>query len=246
MNDRKPPRDELYARAREQLVDFAFDERVVGVFPDMIRRSVPGYDTVVPLFGLFAQTHAQAHSRCYDLGCSLGAATLAMRHRIDVPDCEIIAVDNAEAMVRRCRANIEADDAPVPVSVICADIRELTVERASVVALNFTLQFVPPGQRPALLRTIHDGCLPGAAVVLAEKIRYDDPAEQRFNERMHVAFKQANGYSELEISQKRAALEKVLLPDTLVIHHRRLREAGFSEVHTWFQCLNFAAVVAIK
>ena len=241
-----PPRDDLYARPREQLVDFVFDETVARVFSDMIRRSVPGYDAIVPLLGLFAECFAQPHSRCYDLGCSLGAATLAMRRRIRVPDCEIVAVDSSEAMVRGCRANVDADPSPVPVQVQCADVRAVDMQRASVVTLNFTLQFLPPQQRLTLLQRIHGACLPGGALVLAEKIRFDDKQEQDFNQRMHVAFKQANGYSELEISQKRTALEKVLIPDTLEVHHRRLREAGFGVVHTWFQCFNFAAVVAIK
>ena len=125
-------------------------------------------------------------------------------------------------------------------------VRDLELARASVVVLNFTLQFLPPDERPGLLRRIHDACLPGAALVLAEKIRFEDREQQAFAERMHVAFKQANGYSELEISQKRSALEKVLIPDSLEVHHQRLREAGFGAVHTWFQCFNFAAVVAIK
>lgn len=241
-----PPRDDLYARPREQLVDFAFDEKVVRVFPDMIRRSVPGYDTIVPLLGLFAETFAQPHSRCYDLGCSLGAATLAMRRRIRVPECEIVAIDSSEAMVRGCRENVDADPSPVPVQVQCADLRTVDMQRASVVILNFTLQFLPAQERLTVLQRIHEACLPGGAVLLAEKIRFDDPGEQDFSERMHVAFKQANGYSELEISQKRSALEKVLVPDTLELHHRRLHEAGFNVVHTWFQCFNFAAVVAIK
>lgn len=245
MNSKPPSKDQLYARP-QQLVDFAFDERVVRVFPDMIRRSVPGYDSIVPLLGLFAEQYAQPNSRCYDLGCSLGAATLAMRRRMRAPKCEIVAVDNSEAMVEACRANLEADDSAVPVSVQCADVRELRLERASVVVLNFTLQFLPPTQRLALLQRVYGACLPGAAVVLAEKIRFAHAGAQAFAERMHVAFKQANGYSELEISQKRSALERVLIPDSLDAHHQRLHAAGFETVHTWFQCFNFAAVVAIR
>lgn len=244
MRDRS--RDDIYAGAHEQLVDFVFDERVARVFPDMIRRSVPGYEALVPLLGLFAETFAQPDSRCYDLGCSLGAATLAMRRRIAVPGCEIIAVDNSQAMVAGCRANLDADASSVPVTVTCADVRTLEMARASVVALNFTLQFLPPPERLPLLQRIHQACLPGAALLLAEKVCFEQPEQQAFAERMHLAFKQANGYSQLEISQKRSALENVLIPDSLESHHGRLREAGFTAAHTWFQCLNFAAVVAIK
>ncbi len=239
-------RDDIYARTHGDLVDFAFDERVARVFPDMIRRSVPGYDALLPLLGLFAENFAQPDSHCYDLGCSLGAATVALAQHIHVPGCKIVAVDNAQAMVDGCRENIAAQPLAVPVEVHCADIRAFAMQRASVVVLNFTLQFLPPDERLALLQRIHRACLPGAVLVLAEKIRFDDPRHQAFAERMHLLFKQANGYSQLEISQKRSALENVLIPDSLAMHHARLQEAGFSAVHTWFQSFNFAAVAAIK
>ena len=239
-------RDDIYARQHGHLVDFVFDARVARVFPDMIRRSVPGYDTLLPLLGLFAGTYAQPHSHCYDLGCSLGAATLAMARRITVLDCKVIAVDNAAAMIDGCRENIAACALPVPVEVHCADVRDIVLERASLVALNFTLQFLPPGQRLPLLRRIRQACLPGAALVVAEKIRFEEADRQTFAEDMHLRFKQANGYSQLEISQKRSALENVLRPDSLETHRARLYEAGFSAVHTWFQCFNFAALVALR
>jgi len=242
----KRSKDTLYATPREPLADFAFDADVAAVFPDMIRRSVPGYGTLSGLLGLIAGEYAQADSRLYDLGCSLGAAALAMRRRITQTGCRIVAIDTSAAMVERCRENIEADNAPTPVDVLCADIRDTAIERASVVSMNFTLQFIEQQQRLPLLRRIHSGLLHGGVLVLAEKLRFPDVAEQALQERLHLAFKRANGYSELEISQKRTALENVLLPDTADEHRSRLREAGFSQVHLWFQSFNFAAFIAVR
>ncbi len=238
--------DTIYATAHEPLADFAFDARVAAVFPDMIRRSVPGYGTVVGLLGLIAGEYAQADSRLYDLGCSLGAATLAMRRRIDKPGCRIIAVDNSAPMVERCRENLAEDNAPTPVEVVCADIRAIAIDDASVVVMNFTLQFIDPGERLALLRRIHTGLRPGGALLLAEKIAFAEATEQATQERLHLAFKRANGYSELEISQKRSALERVLIPETAECHIARLQEAGFASVQRWFQAFNFAAFLAVK
>ncbi len=235
--------DQIYATAREHIVDFAFDETVAAVFPDMIRRSVPGYGDVVALTGLVAERFAQAHTRCYDLGCSLGAVTLAMRRRVRAPGVELIAVDNAQAMVKRCHENVAAEPGP-PVQVTCADIRDVHVENASVVVLNFTLQFVPPADRLALLTHIRTGLVPGGVLILSEKIVFADADTQRFNEAMHLDFKRANGYSELEISQKRSAIEKVLVPDTLEAHQARLAAAGFTRVESWYRCFNFTSLVA--
>jgi len=239
-------KDRIYASPRDMIVDFRFDSQVAAVFPDMIRRSVPGYDTIIPLLGLFAERYARSDSNIYDLGCSLGAATLAMRRYINQPGCRIVAVDNAEAMIAQCRANLDADTADVPVSLHCSDIRDIEIEDASLVVINFTLQFIPPDQRLALLERIYRGMLTGGALVIADKIAFQDQMQQQFEETMHLDFKKANGYSELEISQKRTALENVLIPDTLEVHLERARRAGFSQAHPWFQCFNFAALCAIK
>ncbi|MCK5639737.1 MAG: carboxy-S-adenosyl-L-methionine synthase CmoA [Gammaproteobacteria bacterium] len=238
--------DTLYAKPQPYLVDFNFDEKVTAVFPDMIRRSVPGYANIIAMLGLFAEEYSQTDSRLYDLGCSLGAATLSMRHHIQAKNCQIIAVDNSSAMVERCRENLESDLATTPVELICDDILSVAISNASVVVLNFTLQFISPETRLALLQKIHQGMLPGGVLVLSEKIAFNDPVEQQHQEEMHLAFKRANGYSELEISQKRTALENVLVPDTLEQHKSRLSAAGFSHSDVWFQCFNFASLVAHK
>ncbi|MDZ7660834.1 carboxy-S-adenosyl-L-methionine synthase CmoA [Thiohalophilus sp.] len=250
------PRDKIYASPQPMIVDFAFDEKVAGVFPDMIRRSVPGYETVISLLGLLAERYAKPDSRIYDFGSSLGAATLSMRQRIAHDSCRIIAVDNSTAMTERCRQFLAQDDSGikdsgikdsgVEVDVICADIRDIKVEQASLVVLNFTLQFIPQAERQALLDQIYAGLLPGGALVLSEKLAFDNDNEQQFQSDMHLAFKKANGYSELEISQKRTALEKVLVPDSFETHRERLQQAGFKEVHQWFQCFNFASLLAVK
>ncbi len=228
------------------IVDFAFDESVAKVFPDMIRRSVPGYETIIALTGLLAEQYVQAESHCYDLGCSLGAATLAMRSRIHQPAVRIIAVDNAEAMTSRCQRHVREAGEGVEVEVVCADIQDVRIENASVVVLNFTLQFIEPAARSALLKKIYTGLRPGGALLLSEKIAFANEAEQQRMDALHVAFKKANGYSDLEISQKRSALENILIPDTLDTHYQRLQFVGFSSMDTWFRCINFVSLLAVK
>lgn len=239
-------RDAIYAEPLAALTRFAFDERVVQVFPDMIQRSVPGYASIIAMTGVLADRYAQPGSRCYDLGCSLGASTLAMRPYLDGRDCRIVAVDNSPAMVARCREFIAQDPGAAPVDLIEADLCEVPVDNASVVVLNFTLQFVPPAQREALLARIGAGMRPGGVLVLSEKIQFDDPRLETLNAELHAAFKRGNGYSELEVSQKRSALENVLVPETIAAHQRRLRGAGFASVDVWFQCFNFASMVALR
>lgn len=238
--------DTIFSTPRERVDAFRFDEEVTEVFHDMIQRSVPGYATVLPFIGLIAARYAQADSNIFDLGCSLGAATLSMRHQIQQQGCSIIAVDNSEAMVDRCRENIAKDTGTIPVTVLCEDVQASRIDSASVVVLNLVLQFIAPQARPALIKMIYDGLNPGGVLILTEKLAFESDAEQAFQTELHHAFKRAQGYSDLEISQKRTAIENVLIPDSLQTHHARLSDAGFSEVHDWFQCLNFASLVAIK
>lgn len=237
-------KDALYRAPIERVGDFVFDSRVARVFPDMINRSVPAYATIIDMVGLLANQYAQANSNCYDLGCSLGATSLAIDHGVEGRGCTIVAVDNSEAMLDRFRQKLPA--LKTKIQLQHADVRDIEIEHASFVALNFTLQFLPLEDRSALLGKIRQGMLPGGCLVLSEKTSFDDPEEGDFHDRMHALFKRANGYSELEIAQKRSALENVLLRETADKHHANLAQAGFSRSYTWFQCFNFMSLVAFR
>jgi tRNA (cmo5U34)-methyltransferase len=240
------PRDTLYADPLSEDGLFAFDESVARVFPDMIKRSVPGYPTIVSMTGLLAQRYAIAGSTLYDLGCSLGASTLAMRQNLRAPDCHIISVDNSTAMLARCQSIIDTDPNETPVTLTCANLQDVAIENASVVVLNFTLQFIPTALRNKVIESIYQGLLPGGIMVLSEKVTFEDPHLDELNIELHHQFKRANGYSDLEVARKRNALEHVLLPETLSQHKDRIARAGFSSCDVWFQCFNFASLVALK
>ncbi len=238
--------DSIFSKPLAEVADFKFDASVATVFPDMIQRSVPGYRAMISAIGLLSERFVQPDSICYDLGCSLGAATLSMRHQITESACEIIAVDNSPAMIEQCQRLVNEDDGVIPVQVIEADVREIVIEKASVVVLNFTLQFLPRDDRLALLTHVFQGLLPGGILVLSEKLQFSDDRQNALHTDMHHIFKKANGYSDLEISQKRLALDNILLPETLVEHQERLRGIGFESSEVWFQYFNFASILALK
>jgi len=241
-------KDRLFDTDIQNIGDFVFDDRVVRVFPDMINRSVPGYSLVVPMIGLLARQYAQDHSNLYDLGCSLGAASLAMRAAVRVRNARIWAVDNSADMIRQFRSTLEEQDGVGSPTIhpLHQDILETRIEDASVVVLNFTLQFVDPSKREGLLKKIVEGLNPGGILILSEKIRFDDPQEQALQVHWHHQFKRAQGYSDLEIARKRDALENVLTPESMELHRKRLRSAGFTDVYQWFQGFNFVSMVAFR
>ncbi len=238
--------DSIYRDPRSQVDAFVFDQSVANVFDDMIRRSVPGYATVINMVGVLAGQYVKPGSVCYDLGCSLGAGTLAMRQFIAADGVRIVAVDNSPAMVEKCRGLVAQQNQAVPVDVLQDDINSVPIENASMVVVNFTLQFIEPDQRQRVLQRIYDGLLDGGVLIISEKIAFDSAAEQQMQTELHHSFKRLNGYSDLEIAQKRTALENVLIPDTLETHRQRLSNCGFAHQHVWFQCFNFASMIAFK
>jgi tRNA (cmo5U34)-methyltransferase len=230
---------------------FAFDDQVASVFEDMINRSVPGYSTIISMIGVLAERYCGAGSTIYDMGASLGGASFAVAQQLPHDDYRIIAIDNSEAMTSRLSAKLAAlgelgGKETSRIECRHEDLRDSKIEDASMVILNFTLQFIEPAAREALMRKIYDGMLPGGLLIISEKIQFPDPALNELFIDLYHRFKETQGYSKLEISQKRAALENVLIPETLAAHRERLNGAGFHSVDTWFQCFNFASMVAFK
>jgi tRNA (cmo5U34)-methyltransferase len=239
--------DNLFSQPIAKPTNWVFDDKVANVFTDMVQRSIPGYSSIITMIGLLTARFVQPNTQLYDLGCSLGAVTLTMQQNVSVSGCKIIAVDNSAAMLDGCREHLKPHiDPQIPVEILQADIRNIEIHSSSVVVLNFTLQFLPPDDRQALIERIYHGLKPGGLLVLSEKFRFADSALDELLIEMHHAFKKQNGYSELEISQKRTMLENVMRLDTLQTHQTRLKQAGFTDNYLWFQCLNFSSLIAIK
>jgi len=230
--------------AQKDAAPFAFDADVTRVFEDMIQRSVPGYGLTLQMISVIAGLYTQENSKLYDLGCSLGASTLALAHGVKVKGAQIIGVDNSQAMLDKCASNIISS--PVPVKLQHDDIQNVRFEDASVVVLNFTLQFVAKEERLALLQRIYAGMRQGGVLILSEKVSFEDEFVQDKHIALHESFKKAQGYSELEVSRKRQSLENVLIPEPISAHHARLQAAGFAKSQTWFQCFNFVSMLAYK
>ena len=239
-------KDKIFAEEQGHVVDFKFDESVSRVFPDMIRRSVPGYETIIELCGSIAEKYIQPESNIYDLGCSHGASTLSMFSRIRHDSVQFIAVDNSSAMIEKCRLNLQPLAATGRLRLVEKNVEEVAIENASIVVMNFTLQFITPAQRGPLVQRIYEGLNPGGVFILSEKICFDESDESVLQQQLHEQFKSSNGYSKLEVSQKRSALEKVMVIEQKDQHLGRMQAAGFAHVVQWFQSFNFASFIAVK
>lgn len=239
-------KDEIYKQPLQNIEDFSFDQAVSDAFDDMVDRSVPGYRTLIANIGPIASHFLRPNTNCYDLGCSHGAASLSIFNCLPHDSVTIHAVDNSSAMVEQCKQLVLQAGAAACINTQLADINHLDIKNASVVVLNLTLQFLPLAQRHTLLKKIVEGMNPGGACILTEKIVLEDNSTEKLFQALHTNFKSANQYSQLEISQKRKAIENVLIRESLEDHRQRLINVGFSNVTVWFQCLNFVSLIAVK
>ena len=244
MSDHK--RDNLFARPLGKVPKFVFDRSVVDIFPDMIQRSVPGYQTIINHTGELADRFVQKNSHCYDLGCSLGASTLAIRERIAGRNATIYAVDNSQAMRDKLATILATQTSDSDTQLIANDICDIKITNASLVVLNFTLQFIPLARRSELISNIYNGLNPNGCLIISEKLHFEPESLNQLLTDLHHQFKRDQGYSDLEISQKRDAIDKVLLPESLTTHIQRLKDCGFKSASPWFQCYNFGSLIAIK
>jgi tRNA (cmo5U34)-methyltransferase len=240
------PRDRLYKEPRDPIAPFQFDAAVVNVFDDMLRRSIPLYEETIRRQAQLIERYYQDGTRIYDLGCSNGNLGMETSRAMGGRPFDMVALDSSAPMMAAYRERLTEAQQSGRIDLQCGDIRETDIERASVVALNFTLQFVPPQHRDAMIARIYDGLVPKGLFLFCEKLDHTDAAVATLQQSMYYGFKKENGYSDLEISQKREALEAILVPETLEIHLERIKWAGFRTVDVWLKWFNFAAVIAFK
>ncbi len=239
-------KDTIYRNFDGEIKPFEFDERVADVFPDMINRSVPGYFQSVALLGVIAKQYSVANSQIYDLGCSLGACTLSMSQALNDERFKIIAVDISEPMITRCKKQLQRISNKTLIEIVHADVRDIEIHNASIVVMNYTLQFLPLPEREKLIQKIYSGLNEKGVLAISEKIIFEDEEQQNRMTELHHRYKKLNGYDDMEISGKRTALENILIPETINSHKQRCESVGFQSFDVLMQNFNFITFLAQK
>ncbi|NDY42420.1 carboxy-S-adenosyl-L-methionine synthase CmoA [Dissulfurirhabdus thermomarina] len=238
--------DKVFRDPKDFIEDFDFGTNVAEVFDDMLDRSVPFYAEIQRMIGEMSADFAVPGTNLYDLGCSTGNTFLQI-DRVVSPEVTFVGVDSSQAMLDRAREKLERAGVTRPCRLVQGDLNKgVEVENASVVILNLTLQFVRPLYRNRLMRSVADGILPNGCLILVEKVLSPDSTINRLFIKYYHEMKRRNGYSELEIAQKREALENVLIPYHYVENRELLLESGFRQVDNFFRWYNFCGILAIK
>ena len=239
-------RDEVYDGENPQIGDFTFNREVATVFDDMVTRSVPFYVEIQRMVMELAADFAAPGSCVYDLGCSTGT-TLLNLHGAVAPDVRFVGVDNSTEMLDKCRAKFASQGLTRPYELRCIDLNQgVAIDNASVAMMILTLQFIRPLYRDKLIADIYRGLNENGCLILVEKVLGEDSLFNRLFIKYYYDMKRRNGYSELEITQKREALENVLVPYKLLENREMLLRTGFRYVDVFFKWYNFCAIVAVK
>ncbi len=238
--------DAVFQEPAAQVADFKFTAKVADVFDDMVSRSVPYYEEMQRMTCELAADFAQPHTNLYDIGCSTATTLLAMDGGVD-PSVKFIGIDNSAPMLDKARAKTAAHGTARDIEFVLGDLHTgLPMDNASVVTLLLTLQFVRPLYRERIMKRIYDSLNDQGCVILIEKLTSEDTIFNRLFIDHYYDYKRRNGYSDMEISQKREALENVLIPYRVEENIELLREAGFSKIELFFRWYNFCGIIAVK
>ena len=238
--------DDIFHEARPAIGDFKFDRSVASVFDDMVTRSVPYYLEVQRMLVEMVRDFAVPETSVYDLGCSTGTTFINLHPHLD-PRIRFVGVDNSAEMLEKCRAKFKQHSIDRPFDLQCRDLNEsVVVEDASVAMLMLTLQFIRPLRRDRLIADIYRGLRTQGCLLLVEKVLGEDSLFNRLFIKYYYDMKRRNGYSETEISQKREALENILIPYKLLENRELLLTTGFRHVDVFFKWYNFCGLVAVK
>jgi len=240
--------DRIFADPRRQIADFDFGAETAVVFDDMLGRSVPYYDEIQRMSAELVADFAADGTSIYDLGCSTCASFLNIERRLP-PDVSVryVGIDSSQEMLDIARGKLDEARVRHPYELRLGDLdKPLDIEHASVVMLVLTLQFVRPLHRERLIRTIHDGLTDNGCLILVEKVLGENSTFNRLFIKHYYDMKKRNGYSDLEIWQKREALENVLVPYRLEENKDLLRNQGFRHIDLFFKWYNFCGILAMK
>ncbi len=239
-------KDTLFSERREDAKDFDFGKDTAVVFDDMLNRSVPYYTEMQRMIAEMSADYALDGTRVYDLGCATCNAFFEL-DRVLPKNVKFVGVDFSREMLDQARDKIAQNGMKREHELLCADLNDdIKIENASVVIMNLTLQFIRPVRRHRVMSNIARGMVPGGCMLVVEKVLSKDSKINRSFIKYYYDFKQRNGYSEMEISQKREALENVLIPYRLEENYELFLNSGFSFCDVFFKWYNFCGIIAVK
>ena len=240
-------KDTIYSDPQEQFRPFQFDQRVAHAFNDMISRSVPYYQDLQTLVLRLLEPYLQADHTILDCGCATGTSIHSISTAFPKLPLTFYGIDNSNSMLDSAKQTCRHLPNHQSVHFECVSLETWTsIPDHNITLLILTLQFLDPKNRLSFLQRLSEKAESGSIIILIEKIAIPNPNLSRHYTDLHHGFKKDQGYSDLEIAQKRDAIETVLIPLSLEENLTLLHQAGYTKTDVFFKWLNFAGILAIK
>lgn len=225
---------------------FVFDQAVSDVFDDMISRSVPFYHEMQQLICDLTQQFIQPDTHVLDFGCSTGTTLISLSKAI-CPSHLISfrGFDNSLPMLEKARNR--AQNAEQVIDFQFQDLNQsFEIPVCSVAIFNLVLQFLQPSRRGSLVEDLYKSLMPGGLVIVIEKVSPEDESLLHLWTTLYHQFKKRQGYTDIEILRKQAALTKVLIPWKASETMALFKDSGFSKIESIFQWQHFMGFMALK
>ena len=239
-------KDTLFQDKREFINDFDFGKNTAQVFDDMLNRSVPFYSEIQRMIAEIANYFAVKNTNLYDLGCSTGETFIALDQKV-LSKVKFIGIDSSDAMLEKARKKMEEAKISHEYALIRSDLNQgVNIENASIVIMSLTLQFIRPLYREKVIRSIAEGINESGCFIVIEKVLSTNSLINRLFIKLYYDFKKRSGYDELEIKQKREALENVLIPYHYDENRQLMLSNGFKSCESFFRWYNYCGLLAVK
>ena len=233
-----PVGDDIAAAAGQ----WTFDGLSGDAFSTHVRRSVPIYDQAHNLTLALSSFFVSGTPLMYDIGCSHGSLTFDLAANVKKFGVSVVGIDHSASLLDAARSQYEADN----LSFVEADIETFEWQPSALIVSSFTLQFIRPRNRYALLRSLWQSLDWGGGLLLFEKFRAPDARFQDWMTQLYEQWKVEQGFSVEEIYNKRMSLRGILEPFSDSANLDMLSEAGFSDVLPIVRFLNFGGYLAVK
>ena len=215
---------------------FSFD--TITDFDKHIELSVPNYNHIFELISSLSTYYIQKYSTVYDLGCSTGLLIKNLSLINKVPDVSFIGYEISDNM--RPKSGIEGWTW-IQSDIVC----EARLDCASLILSIFTLQFLPIQDRATVLKKAYDSLNPGGALIVCEKVVMEDGFSQEIFTFSYYDYKRKS-FTEKEILDKQTDLRSIMKPLSVSDNERMFNNAGFTNIQTFFQSLQFYGWILTK
>jgi tRNA (cmo5U34)-methyltransferase len=206
-------------------------------FDNHIHNSIRGYSDLWNDVLALSEYFVEDNTNVVDIGCSTGKLIKQMYKQNNFSNCHYHGIEVESSFYKQL---IDEDR----ITYFKDTVKNFNFNNCSLVTSIFTLQFIPPKDREAILLNIYNGLNKGGAFIFSEKVFSDNPRVQEMMTFLYYDYKR-NHYSSDQILNKEAELRHLAKPSTEFEIITSCQNVGFTP-HIFWRNYNFVGFICIK